>query len=137
LCVGLTVAFKEEEREESDDDMGFGLFDDSPVDTSPVAMAVRQAQPTNQNILSAAFGIPGRSNIPSDQGAHKVVITVLDLLAELEWVCVPRVKESVFLRVSSNTFALVGVLLIYLLPNSARSLILASSLYFLEKLVCL
>ncbi|KAG8729833.1 hypothetical protein FRC11_007917 [Ceratobasidium sp. 423] len=48
-------------------------------------------------VLSATFGIPGRSDIPSDEGSHKVVVAVLDLEADLEWICVPREKESVFL----------------------------------------
>ncbi|KAG8783180.1 hypothetical protein FRC12_020013 [Ceratobasidium sp. 428] len=91
-------AAKVEEREESDDDMGFALFDgDGPVDYAPM-MATRQAQVTTQGVLNATFGIPGRSDIPSDQGSHKVVISVLEYGAELEWVCVPRQKESVFLR---------------------------------------
>jgi hypothetical protein len=52
-------------------------------------------------MLSATFGIPGRSDIPSGEGDHKVVVTVLDLQADLEWICVPREKESVFLTVRS------------------------------------
>ncbi|GAB1519559.1 hypothetical protein RhiTH_002627 [Rhizoctonia solani] len=34
---------------------------------------------------------------PSGGGSHKVVITVLELEADLEWVCAPRQKKSVFL----------------------------------------
>ncbi|KAF8605079.1 hypothetical protein BDV93DRAFT_537562 [Ceratobasidium sp. AG-I] len=102
---------KEEEREESDDDMGFGLFDGGELmfETSAPAMAVRQAQVVSAGVLSATFGISGRSDIPSDQGSHKVVIAVLDLQAELEWICVPREKESVYLRckvVNSSEFTL-------------------------------
>ncbi|KAG9092941.1 hypothetical protein FRC07_011561, partial [Ceratobasidium sp. 392] len=40
---------------------------------------------------------------------HKVVIAVLEYEAELEWVCIPRQKESVFLRckvVNSTEFTL-------------------------------
>jgi len=87
--------------------MGFGLFYGGPE--SAPAMGIRQAQVTNAGVLSASFGISGRSDIPSDNGSHKVVITVLDLLAELEWICVPREKESVFLRckvVNSSEFTL-------------------------------
>lgn len=97
----------EEAKEESDDDMGFALFDDdapaaipAPPARSAPAMRVRQAQVVSAGVLSATFGISGRSDIPSDEGSHKVVIAVLDFPAELEWICVPREKESVFLRVS-------------------------------------
>ncbi|CAE6489182.1 unnamed protein product, partial [Rhizoctonia solani] len=93
------------EREESDDDMGFGLFDD---ELAP-AMAARTAHVATAGVLSATFGIPGRSDIPSDGGSHKVVVAVLDLEAELEWICVPREKESVFLTckvVNSSEFTL-------------------------------
>ncbi|KAG8709941.1 hypothetical protein FRC08_017857 [Ceratobasidium sp. 394] len=72
-------------------------------------MAVRSARVVDTGVLSATFGISGRSNIPSDEGSHKVVIAVLDLTAELEWVCVPREQESVFLRckvVNASEFTL-------------------------------
>ncbi|KAF8605078.1 hypothetical protein BDV93DRAFT_555028, partial [Ceratobasidium sp. AG-I] len=93
----------------SDEDMGFALFDDDEVSKSIPVMRVRQAQVVSAGVLSATFGISGRSDIPSDAGSHKVVIAVLDLQAELEWVCVPREKESVFLRckvVNSSEFTL-------------------------------
>ncbi|KEP47555.1 mucoidy inhibitor A [Rhizoctonia solani 123E] len=73
------------------------------------AMTVRHAQVASTGLLNTTFGIPGRSDIPSDQGSHKVVIAVLDLKADLEWVCVPREKESVFLMckvVNSSEFTL-------------------------------
>ncbi|CAE6450509.1 hypothetical protein ACGC1H_003472 [Rhizoctonia solani] len=72
-------------------------------------MVVRQAHVESTGVLNTTFGIPGRSDIPSDEGSHKVVIAVLDLQADLEWVCVPREKESVFLTckvVNSSEFTL-------------------------------
>ncbi|CAE6510291.1 unnamed protein product [Rhizoctonia solani] len=72
-------------------------------------MGIRQAHVSHAGILSTSFGIPGRSNIPSDGGSHKAVITVLDLKAELEWICVPRENECVFLRskvVNTSEFTL-------------------------------
>ncbi|KAH7322087.1 hypothetical protein B0J17DRAFT_582910 [Rhizoctonia solani] len=96
-----------EEDEESDDDMGFGLFDDAGY--SAPQMVTRQAHVATAGVLSATFGIPGRSDIPSDEGSHKVVVAVLDLDADLEWICVPREKESVFLTckvLNSSEFTL-------------------------------
>ncbi|KAF8592965.1 hypothetical protein BDV93DRAFT_612393, partial [Ceratobasidium sp. AG-I] len=72
-------------------------------------MAYRVVEVVSAGVLSATFGISGRSDIPSDTGSHKVVIAVLNLQAELEWICVPREKESVFLRckvVNSSEFTL-------------------------------
>ncbi|KDN34323.1 hypothetical protein RSAG8_12588, partial [Rhizoctonia solani AG-8 WAC10335] len=72
-------------------------------------MAVRQAHVESTGLLNTTFGIPGRSDIPSDEGSHKVVIAVLELQADLEWICVPREKESVFLTckvVNSSEFTL-------------------------------
>ncbi|CAE6463717.1 hypothetical protein ACGC1H_005362 [Rhizoctonia solani] len=98
----------DDDREESDDDMGFGLFDGDEGDTAP-QMTSRKAHVATAGVLSATFGIPGRSDIPSDEGSHKVVVAVLDLEAELEWICVPREKESVFLTckvINSSEFTL-------------------------------
>ncbi|KAH7327615.1 hypothetical protein B0J17DRAFT_722614 [Rhizoctonia solani] len=77
--------------------------------STPPLMATRQAHVESTGVLNTTFGIPGRSDIPSDEGSHKVVIAVLDLQADLEWVCVPREKESVFLTckvVNSSEFTL-------------------------------
>ncbi|KAG8746250.1 hypothetical protein FRC10_005499 [Ceratobasidium sp. 414] len=115
--IGFTPpsgATEEVEYEESDDDMGFGLFDDGGGGGGGggrrrVRMVTRKAEVTNQGVLSSTFGIPGRSDIPSDQSSHKVVISVLEYDAELEWVCIPRQKESVFLRcrvVNASEFTL-------------------------------
>ncbi|CAE6533815.1 unnamed protein product [Rhizoctonia solani] len=75
----------------------------------PPPMAVRQARVETAGVLNTTFRIPGRSDIPSDEGSHKVVIAVLELQADLEWICVPREKESVFLTckvVNSSEFTL-------------------------------
>ncbi|QRV75875.1 hypothetical protein RhiJN_03890 [Ceratobasidium sp. AG-Ba] len=72
-------------------------------------MVVRSAEVVSTGVLSATFGISGHSNIPSDEGSHKVVIAVLGLAAELEWICIPREKERVFLRakiVNTSEFTL-------------------------------
>ncbi|KAF8676678.1 hypothetical protein RHS04_06421 [Rhizoctonia solani] len=72
-------------------------------------MAIRKAHVESTGVLNTTFGIPARSDIPSDEGSHKVVIAVLDLRADLEWICVPREKESVFLTckvVNTSEFTL-------------------------------
>ncbi|QRW04781.1 mucoidy inhibitor A [Ceratobasidium sp. AG-Ba] len=66
-------------------------------------MVVRSAEVVSTGVLSATFGISGHSNIPSDEGSHKVVIAVLDLAAELEWICIPREKEGILRAKIVNT----------------------------------
>jgi len=94
-----------------DEEFGSTSFDVFPRGMCAMGapMAFRAAEVVSAGVLSASFGISGRSDIPSDEGSHKVVIVVLDLEAELEWVCVPREQESVFLRckvVNSSEFTL-------------------------------
>ncbi|CCO31864.1 Protein F37C4,5 [Rhizoctonia solani AG-1 IB] len=70
------------------------LSDPDPIDPktqieayipSRLRMGVRRAYVKNTGVLNATFGIPGRSSIPTDEGSHKVLITVLDLPVDLEW----------------------------------------------------
>ncbi|CAE6433400.1 hypothetical protein ACGC1H_001521 [Rhizoctonia solani] len=68
------------------------------MENEPAPMVVRQVDAVDAGVLSATFNIPGRSNIPSDRGKHKVLITSLDFQVEPEWVCIPRKDTSVFLR---------------------------------------
>ncbi|KAJ1303569.1 hypothetical protein OPQ81_011753 [Rhizoctonia solani] len=80
----------------------------SEEDVAP-QMTARKAHIATAGVLSATFGIPGRSDIPSDEGSHKVVVAILDFDTDLEWICVPREKESVFLTckvVNSSEFTL-------------------------------
>ncbi|KAG8719091.1 hypothetical protein FRC09_011628 [Ceratobasidium sp. 395] len=92
--IALAEVDGEEDEDADADDMAF-FASAAPVQHS---MTTRSAKVVDAGVLSATFGIPGRSDIPSDESSHKVVISVLNLDAELEWVCVPREKESVFLR---------------------------------------
>lgn len=61
-----------------------------------------------ESATSATFVIEGKSNIPSGDGAgmdektHKVVVAVIDMSANLEWVVVPKEQASAFLRVSNR-----------------------------------
>ena len=91
-----------EEEEHSDDDMGFGLFDDGPVAPSvPAArMAVNSALVVSQGNITATFRVPGRTTVPSDGACHSVTIAKLDLDAIVEWVAVPKKDPRTHLKVS-------------------------------------
>ncbi|KAG8731522.1 hypothetical protein FRC10_001657 [Ceratobasidium sp. 414] len=75
-------------------------------------MALRSARVVDAGVLSATFGISGRSDIPSDQASHKVVIAashkvviaVLDLTAELEWCKVANASEFTLLPGEASVF---------------------------------
>jgi len=51
---------------------------------------------------SVTFAISGRSTIPSDsqhgQQTHKVSIATIDLQPQIEWIVVPNIKPSAFMR---------------------------------------
>ena len=99
------------EEEESDEDMGFGLFDDGPVDHSAPArrMAVASALVVSQGNITATFRVPGRTTVPSDGAQHSVTIAKLDLDAVVEWVAVPKKDPRTHLKVnrpSSSTYPL-------------------------------
>lgn len=94
------TARKVEESEESDDDMGFGLFDDGPA---PV-MAAPAVAVTSKGNVSATFQVPGLISIPSDNGAHNVTIVELKLNATMSWLAVPKESSQVHLRVCLSAY---------------------------------
>ncbi|KAG8699008.1 hypothetical protein FRC08_005554 [Ceratobasidium sp. 394] len=82
---------------------------------APSPMRWRDVEAVSADALNTTFTIPGRSNIPSDETSHKVVIQVLHLQAGVEWICIPRKQLSVFLKcnvVNTSEFTL--------LPGAAR-----------------
>ena len=100
-----------EEQEESDEDMGFGLFDDGiPSQSAPAPkMAVTSALVVSQGNITATFRVPGRTTVPSDGAVHSVTIAKLDLDAAMEWVAIPKKDPRTHLKVSrtfSSTYSL-------------------------------
>ena len=89
-----------EEQEESDEDMGFGLFDDGIEPAPAPVMAVTSALVVSQGNITATFRVPGRTTIPSDGAVHSVTIAKLGLDAVLEWVAVPKKDPRTHLKVS-------------------------------------
>lgn len=67
------------------------------------------ANPADEGVASATFEIPGLSSIPSGNGergmqSHKVSITEVGLVAELEWVVVPKASTNAFLQVCLQVY---------------------------------
>lgn len=74
-------------EEESDDNMGFELFD-GPADE--LAMEHREVSVTSKGDVNASFQVSGKINIPSDAEFHNITIVKLDLKVSREWVAVPK-----------------------------------------------
>lgn len=85
-----------ESIEESDNDMGFGLFDG---DDAP-AMQSTSAPVASKGGVNAAFRVPGLVSIPPDGVARNVTIASLsngDLEARIVWLAVPSADAMVHL----------------------------------------
>ena len=81
--------------EESDDDMGFGLFDGEPTWHSSMTASSKG--------ISATYRVPGLINIPSDNASHSVTIVQLKLDSTMSWVAVPKVDLKMHLKVSYDS----------------------------------
>ncbi|KAG6874338.1 hypothetical protein C0993_000650, partial [Termitomyces sp. T159_Od127] len=55
--------------------------------------------------ITATFQVPGLVTVPSDEAAHNVTVTQLELAAETSWITVPKVDARVHLRVFNSTDA--------------------------------
>ncbi|KAK1221266.1 hypothetical protein PQX77_015926 [Marasmius sp. AFHP31] len=86
-----------EEVEESDDDMGFGLFDDGGVELEPAIVDV-----VWKGALSATFKIPGLVTIPPTNSQHTFTIVELKLDALMTWFSIPKVDARVHLKAKVN-----------------------------------
>lgn len=85
----------EVEQEESDDEMGFALFDDDAL-----ALATTVASLHSKGAVGATYKIPGLATIPADHKAHNITIVEVELDATLSWVTVPKLDTRAHLQVS-------------------------------------
>ncbi|KAF9448148.1 hypothetical protein P691DRAFT_775622 [Macrolepiota fuliginosa MF-IS2] len=89
----------EEEQEESDGDMGFGLFDDGELPPPPPGgLAKPVAIVYNKGAVSTTYKIPGLVTIPSDSNRHNITIAELELDAVLSWLTIPKVGTQAHLQ---------------------------------------
>lgn len=86
-----------------------GVAYDAMIESSAPAPPVLFAHATAATVegaTSSTFVISGRSTIPSDSAdgetTHKVSIAVIDLDAKLEWIAVPKLQATAFLRVGES-----------------------------------
>ncbi|KAL0577863.1 hypothetical protein V5O48_004135 [Marasmius crinis-equi] len=92
------VSTAEEMAEESDDDMGFGLFNgDSDVELEPAVAAV-----VSKGALSATFRVPGLVTIPPTNDQQTFTIVELKLDSLMQWFSIPKVDARVHLKAKIN-----------------------------------
>lgn len=84
----------EKEDSESDEEMGFGLFDGAGP-----AMATRRVEVSSKGNINATFSIPGLISVPNDGETHNISITTLDLDASMSWIVVPKKSTKAHLTV--------------------------------------
>ncbi|KAF9263747.1 hypothetical protein L218DRAFT_901405 [Marasmius fiardii PR-910] len=76
---------------DSDEDMGFGLFDDDEMDHAV-------ADISSKGSLSTAFRVPGLVTIPSGNTEQTFTIVELQLDARITWFTIPKVDTRVHLK---------------------------------------
>ncbi|KAF8336390.1 uncharacterized protein EI90DRAFT_3014164 [Cantharellus anzutake] len=90
----------------------------SPPSRAAVFGSTNRAVSANEGAVSSTFDVTGKSNIPSDDSYHKVFIASLDLVAELEWITIPRKTPVAILRCkvwnTSNFYLLSGSTSVFL-----------------------
>ncbi|EIN10081.1 hypothetical protein PUNSTDRAFT_102081 [Punctularia strigosozonata HHB-11173 SS5] len=93
-----------EANEESDDDMGFAIFDDDMAgggdrerEHERRAMMTEPGTIVSESALSLSYAVEGKSSIPSDGESHQVSIASLTFEAKTSYVAVPRVEPVVYL----------------------------------------
>ncbi|KAK0467076.1 uncharacterized protein EV420DRAFT_1507065 [Desarmillaria tabescens] len=79
---------------ESDEDMGFAMFDEGPRSS----MAHIGSAITSKGNVSATYRVPGRITIPTDGDEHVFTIVQLELDASMSWVSVPKVDTKTHLK---------------------------------------
>lgn len=87
-------SIRHEEVEESDNDMGFGLFDGDGE-----TMGFAEHSVTSKGNINATYRVPGLITIPSDSAAHNFTIVQLKLNAAMSWISVPKEDQKAHLTV--------------------------------------
>ncbi|MFN8358366.1 MAG: mucoidy inhibitor MuiA family protein [Candidatus Kapaibacterium sp.] len=99
------------------------------TDFAPVTQALARIE---SDYYSTMFDIPSKATIPSDNIAHKVMITKLKLASEFGYSCTPKLSLNVYLKATikntSDTPILPGTMSIF----SDRDYISQSSLPFIS-----
>ncbi|KAK0202646.1 hypothetical protein DFS33DRAFT_1341884 [Desarmillaria ectypa] len=93
---GMPLAFHRKSIvSESDENMGFGLFDEGPPSPS---MPHIGSSITSKGNVSATYRVPGRITIPTDGAEHTFTIVQLNLDASMSWVSVPKIDTKTHLK---------------------------------------
>jgi len=89
-----------EEKEESDEDMGFGLFGDTPPTlTVPLPQLAQSAAAISKSPMTISYTVEALTTIPSDGVSHKVLVAIVPFEAVITHVTTPRKSPIAYLQV--------------------------------------
>jgi len=99
-------------EEESDENMGFGLFGDedvvSPATIAPLPRLAQSAAAISKSPMAVSYTVDALTTIPSDGVSYKVLVAVVPFEAIITHITTPRKSPIAYLQV--RKVALLGVL---------------------------
>ena len=104
MMVAMRCEVMEEEKEQSDDDMGFGLFDDTPpAPIVPLPQLAQSAAAISKSPMTISYTVEALTTIPSDGVFHKVLVAIVPFEAVVTHVTTPRKSPIAYLQVLEIT----------------------------------
>ena len=100
--VYIPRSVDEELEEESDDDMGFGLFDGGdtpPAPVVPLPQLGQSAAVISKSPMTVSYTVEALTTIPSDGRSYKVLVAVVPFDAVITHVTTPRKSPIAYLQV--------------------------------------
>ena len=103
--VRCSVAVAVEEEEQSDEDMAFGLFGDTPpAPVVPLPQLAQSAAAISKSPMNISYTVEALTTIPSDGISHKVLVATVPFEAVITHVTTPRKSPIAYLQVLEVTF---------------------------------
>jgi len=94
-----------EEEEQSDEDMAFGLFGDTPpAPVVPLPQLAQSAAAISKSPMNISYTVEALTTIPSDGISHKVLVATVPFEAVITHVTTPRKSPIAYLQVLEVTF---------------------------------
>ena len=104
MMVAMRCEVMEEEKEQSDDDMGFGLFGDTPpAPIVPLPQLAQSAAAISKSPMTISYTVEALTTIPSDGVFHKVLVAIVPFEAVVTHVTTPRKSPIAYLQVLEIT----------------------------------
>ena len=90
---------------DSDDNMGFGLFDDdvAPTPIAPLPQLAQSAAAISKSPMTVSYTVEALTTIPSDGISHKVLVAIVPFEAVITHITTPRKSPIAYLQVLGAT----------------------------------